>query len=124
MYNIYMNKLFNTFADKVSIITGRSYAFAVALSLIVLWALSGPFLEFSDTWQLIINTLTTLITFLMVFIIQNSQNKSNSSTQIKLDLIMRVLGVSEKYTRNIENLTDKELEELLEDVRKRRYSAK
>lgn len=115
-----MNKVFNKFADKVATIAGRSYAFASALSLIVLWALSGPFLKFSDTWQLIINTLTTLITFLMVFIIQNSQNKANALIQIKLDLIMRVLDVDEKYIKNVERLTDRELEKLLEDVRQKR----
>jgi low affinity Fe/Cu permease len=119
-----INKIFNTFADKVSSITGRSYAFAVAVSIIVLWAFSGPFLGFSDTWQIITNTLTTLITFLMVFIIQNGQNKSNTSTQVKLDLIMRVMDIDEKYIKNIENLTDKELEKLLENVRKRRPKAK
>jgi low affinity Fe/Cu permease len=119
-----VNKRFNKFADKVSTLTGRSYTFAIAVGIIIVWAITGPALAFSDTWQLIINTLTTLITFLMVFIIQNSQNKSDVSTQIKLDLIMRVLDVNEEYVKNIEHLTDKELEQLLEDIRKRQKSAK
>jgi low affinity Fe/Cu permease len=117
---ILVNKWFNKFADKVSTVTGRSYTFAIALSIILLWATSGPMLGFSDTWQLIINTLTTLITFLMVFIIQNSQNKSNDSTQIKLDLIMRVLDIDDDAVQNIEDLTDKQLEELLDKVRQKR----
>lgn len=96
----------------------------MAVGIILIWGVTGPALGFSDTWQLIINTLTTLITFLMVFIIQNSQNKADSSTQIKLDLIMRVLDVDERYVENIENLTDKELESLLEEVRSKRKSAK
>lgn len=112
-----LNKWFNRFSDKASSVTGRSYTFAIAVGLIIVWATSGPALGFSDTWQLIINTLTTLITFLMVFIIQNSQNKSDYSTQIKLDLIMRVLDVDRKYVEDIEKLTDKELEALLETVR-------
>lgn len=119
-----MNKWFNNFADKVSIVMGRSYSFVISLVAIIVWGITGPLFGFSDTWQLVINTATTIATFLMVFLIQNSQNKSDSSTQIKLDLIMRVLDVNEKYVENIENLTDKELEQLLEDIRTKHKSAK
>lgn len=117
-----MNKWFNKFADRISTVTGRSYTFAGAVVVIFIWGLFGPVLGFSDTWQLIINTLTTLITFLMVFIIQNSQNKSDYSTQIKLDLIMRVLDIDEKYVQNIEDLTDTELEDLLKEIRQKHRS--
>lgn len=118
-----MNKWFTTFATKVSVITGRSYTFALALAIILIWAITGPFMKFSDTWQLVINTLTTLITFLMVFIIQNSQNRSNNAEQIKLDFILELLGVDDEAVRNLENMNDKELDELLEEVQKGKQKA-
>lgn len=112
-----MNKWFNNFADKAASVAGRSYTFVFAVILITVWALTGPVMNFSDTWQLMINTFTTLVTFLMVFVIQNAQNKSDYSTQIKLDLIMRVLEVDDDDVQNIEDLTDKQLKELLTEVR-------
>jgi len=74
-------------------------------------------MRFSDTWQLLINTLTTLITFLMVFVIQNGQNRSDYSSQIKLDLILQMLGVNDEDVRRLEELDDKQLEKILEAVR-------
>lgn len=112
-----MNKWFNNFADKAASLAGRSYTFVFAVLLIAMWGFAGPTMKFSDTWQLMINTFTTLITFLMVFVIQNAQNKSDYSTQIKLDLIMRVLEIDDDDVQNIEDLTDKELKELLAEVR-------
>lgn len=111
-----MNKWFNKFATKISAITGRSYTFILAICVIVLWASSGPLLGFSDTWQLIINTTTTLITFLMVFIIQNSQNRTANAQQIKLDFILELLGVDDEDVRKLETLDDKQLDKILEEV--------
>lgn len=119
-----MNKWFNSFADRVSSLTGRSYTFVTAVSIILIWACSGPLLGFSDTWQLIINTLTTLITFLMVFVIQNTQNKTANSQQIKLNLILQLLGMNDEDVRKLELLSDKELEEILKEVQENNYKQK
>jgi len=83
----------------------------VAVAIIVLWAFTGPLLGFSDTWQLVINTGTTIVTFLMVFLIQNSQNRDNAALQVKLDELIRV-GAARNSLVGIEHLTDGELEEL------------
>ncbi|ALU39677.1 hypothetical protein AS188_07845 [Kocuria flava] len=89
---------------------GRPGMFLLAAALIVAWAVSGPFLDFSDTWQLIINTLTTLITFLMVFIIQNTQNRDSAAVHLKLDVIMRQLDVKDPTLYDAENRSEEELE--------------
>jgi len=89
---------------------GRPWIFALALMLLVLWALSGPLLGFSDTWQLIINTSTTIITFLMVFIIQNTQNRDNLALNLKLDAIMKKVGVTRQDLLEAEDESDKKLE--------------
>lgn len=89
---------------------GRPGMFLLAAALIVAWALSGPFLDFSDTWQLIINTVTTLVTFLMVFIIQNTQNRDSAAVHLKLDVIMRELGVQDPGLYDAENRSEAELE--------------
>lgn len=111
-----MNKWFNSFATRSAELTGRSWAFIASVILLVVWAISGPLLGFSDTWQLFINTITTVITYLMVFIIQNAANRSDYSTQIKLDLILQMLGVDDEDVRELENLDDKRLEEILKEV--------
>lgn len=100
----------------MAVLTGRSYAFVLAIILLAGWALLGPSMHFSDTWQLFINTITTLVTFLMVFIIQNAANRSDFSTQIKLDIILQMLGVDDEDVRELENLDDKRLEEIIRDV--------
>ena len=97
---------------------GRPWIFALALGLLVLWALSGPLLGFSDTWQLIINTSTTIITFLMVFIIQNTQNRDNLAINLKLDAIMKKTGVTRQDLLDAEDESDKKLEAKKEKMQK------
>src|SRR3954469_1194067 len=80
---------FSHFARKLAVLAGRPMVFMIATLLIVVWALSGPFFGFSDTWQLVVNTSTTVITFLMVFLIQNTQNRDTSAIQLKLDELIR-----------------------------------
>lgn len=115
-----MNKWFNDFASKISSITGRSYTFTIAIIIILIWAITGPFLGFSDTWQLIINTLTTLITFLMVFIIQNTQNKNDISQQIKLDTLLKIGKLDTEEIIRLETMEDKELEKIVKDIQERK----
>lgn len=90
-------------------------AFILCLALVVVWAASGPLFGFSDTWQLVINTTTTIVTFLMVFLIQNTQNRDNAAIQAKLDELIRT-GDSDNEFIGIEHLSDEELEEILERV--------
>ena len=80
-----LSSFFNRFSAKITKITGGVYAFVVAIIVVIIWAATGPVFKFSDTWQLVINTGTTIITFLMVFIIQHSQNKDTMALQLKLD---------------------------------------
>lgn len=103
--------IFTQFASNVSIFIGRPWMFAAALGFLAIWAISGPFLGFSDTWQLIVNTSTTIITFLIVFIIQNTQNRDNLAMNIKLDAIMKKQGISNKELIEAEDESDKQLEE-------------
>lgn len=102
--------IFNRFTTRVSTILGRAWVFVVALSILLVWAVSGPLFHFSDTWQLIINTGTTIVTFLMVFIIQNTQNRDNMAANIKLDAIMRKVGVRAEGLFDAEDMGDKQLE--------------
>lgn len=113
-----MSRLFTRFANVVSRWTGRPIAFVICISAVLIWALSGPVFGFSDTWQLIINTSTTIVTFLMVFLIQNTQNRDNAALQAKLDELIRV-GDSDNKFIGIEHLTDEELEEILAEVEAR-----
>ena len=107
-----MNEVFRRFAQRVSTIVGSAPSFAIALTLIVIWAFSGPLFNFSDTWQLVINTSTTIVTFLIVFLIQNTQNRDARAMQLKLDeLIESQKGASNSYV-NLEDLSDKELDAL------------
>src|SRR5947199_9474856 len=84
-----MNEAFRKFAQKVSHLVGTSWAFILAISLLLVWGVTGPIFRFSDTWQLVINTGTTIITFLMVFLIQNTQNRQDTAIQIKLDELLK-----------------------------------
>lgn len=102
--------LFTKIANKVAHAAGRPATFIICCLVIVLWAASGPFLGFSDTWQLIINTSTTIVTFLMVFLIQNTQNRDGAAVQAKLDELIRVGKAGNQFI-GIEHLTEKEVEE-------------
>jgi low affinity Fe/Cu permease len=111
-----LNSIFTQFTTAVSAWLGRPWVFVAALVVLILWAMSGPILGFSDTWQLIINTSTTIITFLMVFIIQNTQNRDNLAMNIKQDAIMRKLGISDSDLIEAENQSDEKLEKRIKKV--------
>jgi low affinity Fe/Cu permease len=103
-----MDKLFAKFANATARITGSPPAFLVCVLLVVVWAASGPIFKFSETWQLVINTGTTIITFLMVFLIQNTQNRDGAAVQTKLDELI-LTSEAENDFMGIEKLTEKEL---------------
>ena len=107
-----MNATFSRFSGFVSEVMGRPVAFIVALSVVAVWAVSGPFFGFSEVWQLVINTGTTIVTFLMIFVLQNSQNRDGKALQAKLDeLILTSKGAENKFI-GIEKLDEEELREL------------
>jgi low affinity Fe/Cu permease len=108
-------RLFTQFSTAVSKWTGRPLVFIGCCALVLFWAVSGPLFGFSDTWQLVINTATTIITFLMVFLIQNTQNRDNAAIQAKLDEIIHASDSDNKFI-GIEHLSDEELEEILAEV--------
>ena len=104
--------MFDAFAGKVTHLAGQPFTFFVALLVILLWVFSGPFFKFSDTWQLVINTGTTIITFLMVFVIQQSQNKDSLAVQLKLNELIASTKTASNRLISIEDLTEEELETL------------
>ena len=105
-----MRKLFNNIAATIAVASGQPLTFIVALAIIVIWAVTGPMFGYSDTWQLIINTGTTIITFLMVFLIQNSQNRDGAAMQAKLDELLRAVDKAREKFIGIEHLTDQQIE--------------
>lgn len=106
---------FGRFAKKTSHYAGRPATFMIAMLLIVGWAASGPLFSFSDTWQLIVNTSTTIVTFLMVFLIQNSQNRDSEALQIKLDELIKVQKNANNALMNLEDLSEEELDKIREE---------
>ena len=105
-----MRRFFNWFATKTSTAAGQPLTFVTAVLVILVWAVTGPIFKFSDTWQLIINTGTTIITFLMVFLIQNSQNRDGAAMQAKLDELLRAVDKAREKFIGIEHLTDQQIE--------------
>ena len=117
---------FVLFAKWASHMAGRPATFVIAVGIIIVWALTGPLFGFSDTWQLVINTSTTIITFLMVFLIQNTQNRDAEAMQVKLDELIRALEGAQNALLDLEELEDDDLdrirdtyEALAEDARKK-----
>lgn len=110
--------LFTRFAKTVSRIAGRPTTFMIAVMVIILWALTGPIFDYSDTWQLVINTSTTIITFLMVFLIQNTQNRDTEALQIKLDELIRAIDQAQNALLDLEEMDDDELDMIRADYEK------
>lgn len=113
-----MKKYFNQLAESTSRALGTAWAFVIAVGTVVVWAVSGPAFHFNDTWQLTINTGTTIITFLMVFLIQNTQNRDARATQLKLDELVRAVDQARNSMVNLQDLTDQELDALESEFRK------
>ena len=107
-----MERIFETVAGKVASWTGRPPAFILAMVIVIVWGLTGPVFHYSDTWQLVINTGTTIVTFLMVFLIQNAQNRDASAIQAKLDELIRAHKPARNDFIGVEHLTQPELEKL------------
>ncbi|MCL4295359.1 MAG: low affinity iron permease family protein [Anaerolineae bacterium] len=117
-----MNDFFRRFSHAASNAVGSSWAFLIAVIVIATWAVSGPIFNFSDTWQLVINTGTTIVTFLMVFLIQNTQNRDAKAIHLKLDELLKAVEGARNNLIDLEDMADEELEELqqeFERVRKK-----
>ena len=112
-----MNQLFTTISSHISTYAGKAATFLLAILIVVVWAASGPLFGFSDTWQLVVNTGTTIVTFLMVFLIQNSQNRDSAALQAKLDELLRAVGnARETKFIGVEHLTDDEIEKIRKEL--------
>ncbi len=107
-----MSRLFSNLASRSAYLMGHPAAFILSVAACLLWAASGPFFSYSDTWQLVINTATTVLTFLAVFLIQNSQNRDGAAIQAKLDEVLIAVGKARTELVGIENLTDSEVSQL------------
>ncbi|MDD5147734.1 MAG: low affinity iron permease family protein [Candidatus Daviesbacteria bacterium] len=112
-----MSELFHKLSSRISSVAGSPTAFVVAIAIIIIWGVSGPIFSFSDTWQLIINTSTTIVTFLMVFLIQNTQNRDSKAIQIKLDELLRGVKGARTGLVDIEDVPDEELEKLYNEFK-------
>ena len=113
-----MNKFFHVFAERTARALGTPYAFAVALVAVIVWSLCGPAFHYNDSWQLTINTGTTIITFLMVFLIQNTQNREARANQLKLDELLRAVEAARTSLVNVDELSDEELAALEKEFRR------
>ena len=110
--------VFRAFARRSSVVLGTAWAFAFAVLIIVVWAATGSKFHYSDTWQLVINTGTTIVTFLMVFVIQNTQNRDGKAIQLKLDELIRALEGARNKLVDLENLSDEELKKLQKEFQR------
>jgi low affinity Fe/Cu permease len=111
-----MSALFDKAAQWTSKQSGHAHTFALAIVVVIVWGVSGPLFAFSDTWQLVINTGTTIVTFLMVFLIQNTQNRDTEALQLKIDELIRVTGHARNRLINLEDLTEEELDQVKEEL--------
>ncbi len=115
---------FTRFTKAASRATGRPAAFIIAVAIILVWGLTGPLFAFSDTWQLVINTSTTIITFMMVFVIQSTQNRDGEAIQVKLDEIIRAIGNARNEVLDLEELDEDELDKVRETYREMAQKAR
>lgn len=111
-----MDRLFTRIATSIAAFAGQPVAFILATFLIILWGVLGPIFHYSDTWQLVVNTATTIVTFLMVFLIQNSQNRDGAAMQAKLDELIRAIEDARGQFIGIEHQTDAEIQAIREDL--------
>jgi low affinity Fe/Cu permease len=118
-----VNDLFRAFSRNIALAVGSAWAFIVAILIVAVWAATGKMFHFSDTWQLIINTGTTIVTFLMVFLIQNTQNRDGRAIQLKLDELIRALKGARNKLVDIEELSDEELKKLHEEFQRLQKSS-
>jgi len=107
-----MNRLFTRIAGQIAKLAGKPFTFMLALICVLAWAITGPVFGFSEVWQLVINTGTTIVTFLMVFLVQNTQNRDASAMQAKLDELLRAIEKARQEFIGIEHLTDVEIEKI------------
>src|SRR5947208_17154444 len=118
-----VNDLFRAFSRNTASAVGSAWVFIVAITVVIVWAATGPTFHFSDTWQLIINTGTTIVTFLMVFLIQNTQNRDGKAIQLKLDELIRAKHGARNTLVDLENCTDEELEHIEREFKRIRRRA-
>jgi low affinity Fe/Cu permease len=111
-----MSDIFRKIAQCVSVWAGSGWAFITALVVVICWGATGPIFDYSDTWQLVINTGTTIVTFLIVFLIQNTQNRSSTAIQLKLDELLRAVSAARTSMMDLEELSDEELEKVHQEL--------
>lgn len=112
-----MNEVFRKISSRIAGVIGSPYGFIIAILVILAWIVSGPIFEYSNTWQLLINTTTTIVTFLVVFLIQNTQNRDSRAMQLKLDELIKAVKGARNELVNIEEVTDEELEKLHQEYK-------
>ncbi len=110
-----VREVFRKMAEKTARVAGEASAFALAVMIVLVWLVTGPYFRYSDTWQLVINTGTTIVTFLMIFLVQNTQNRGEDATQIKLDELLRAVRGARTAFVDLENASDDELKKRIEE---------